>query len=104
MGASLEQNALRSLEPVFPDRRRYERLRTRAAIRITKVGDAHTSFAGECTDVSIGGVGFNSAAVLPVGETIEYEFANADHAALRFHARILYRRGDHYGAYYLDAR
>jgi hypothetical protein len=55
-----------------------------------------------CTDISRGGIGFETATRLELGSVIAYEFAFVGDLAFRHNARILYRIANHYGAYSLD--
>ncbi len=70
-------------------------------MRILCVGNEPVACDAICTDVSVRGLGFNTWAQLRVGEAIEFEFLNADHSGLTCKACILYRAGEHYGAYFL---
>lgn len=85
-----------------PDRRREVRHAVRVPMRILKVNQISGDHSGLCTDISRGGIGFETATRLELGCAIEYEFAFVGDRAYRHSARILYRIGNHYGAYSLD--
>ncbi len=101
MGVPIQQSAAVLPVSVMPERRRHERQCMRTPLQIVRVGEELAAIEGVCTDVSAGGLGFNTRAQLRVGEVIELEFVNADHGGLTFEARVLYRSGEHYGAYFL---
>jgi hypothetical protein len=85
-----------------PDRRREVRHAVRVPMRILKVNLIAGDHTGMCTDISRGGLGFETATRLELGSVIEYAFAFAGDQPFRHTARILYRIGSHYGAYSLD--
>lgn len=85
-----------------PDRRREVRHAVRVPMRILKVNQVGGDHPGLCTDVSRGGIGFETATRLDLGSAIEFEFAFVGDHPFRHSARILYRIGNHYGAYSLD--
>jgi hypothetical protein len=90
------------VDPVPPDRRREVRHAVRVPMRVLKVNQVSADHPGLCTDISRGGIGFETAARLELGTVIEYEFAFVGDHPFRHSARILYRVGNHYGAYSLD--
>ena len=71
-------------------------------MRILKVNQITGEHSALCTDISRGGIGFESAIRLELGCAIEYAFAFVGDHPFRHNARILYRIGNHYGAYSLD--
>ncbi len=94
-------NVSTDLPPVF-DRRRRERVALRLPMRILSLGLlTFKSAEGICTDLSEGGVAFDSDAALNVGEIVELEFRRKGEAAYRCHARLTYRIGIRYGATFL---
>jgi PilZ domain len=101
MDASLTQMAPQG-PPAAYDRRRHDRLPTRLAIRFTAIDGVATAQEGICTDVSIGGIGIDTAVLLRPGQIVAFEFPGIEDCPLHFRARILYRNGDHYGAFYMD--
>jgi hypothetical protein len=102
MEGAVPQVASASTPPQLGDRRRHDRLMTRVPLRILQVNGAPASHDGMCTDVSIGGIGIDTAVALCPGQVVEFEFPGVEDTILRYRARILYRNGNHYGAYYLD--
>jgi hypothetical protein len=89
------------LPPSF-DRRRRERIALAIPLRILSCGyQAEKSDAGICTDLSEGGVSFDCAGELTVGEVVILEFQQKGEAAYRCNARLAYRIGRRYGAYFL---
>jgi hypothetical protein len=103
MAAPVHHSVAFSAAQALPDKRRNDRLATHVPIRIVSLGGSRVSLDGVCTDISISGLGLDTAAVLQVGDIVEFEFVQADDMPLRYRARILYRVGNHYGAYYLEA-
>lgn len=90
------------VESAPPDRRREVRHAVRVPMLILKVNQVAGKHSGLCTDVSRGGIGFESATRFELGSAIEFEFAFVGDLPFRHSARILYRIGNHYGAYSLD--
>jgi hypothetical protein len=87
--------------PAF-DRRRRERINLKIPLRILTYGllvDKATE--ASCTDLSEGGVAFDCEAQLNVGDIVIVEFHQKGEAAYRCHARLSYRMGRRYGAYFL---
>jgi hypothetical protein len=98
--SKLERNCA-ELPPSF-DRRRRERIALAIPLRILSYGLlTEKCDAGTCTDLSEGGVSFNCAGELNVGEIVILEFQQKGEAAYRCHARLSYRLGHRYGAYFL---
>ena len=92
----------------FPDlppaleRRRRERIALNIPLRILSYGTlVNKSNNGTCTDLSEGGVAFDCDAEPNVGEVVILEFHQKGETAYRCHARLAYRMGAHYGAYFL---
>ena len=86
------------------DRRRRERIALAIPLRILSSGFlTEKCDAGTCTDLSEGGVSFTCSAELNVGEIVILEFQQKGEAAYRCHARLSYRLGHRYGAYFLTA-
>jgi hypothetical protein len=89
------------LPPAF-DRRRRERIALKIQMRILTYGLlADQSNDGICTDLSETGVGFDCEAELNVGDIVILEFRQKGETAYRCHARLAYRMGRRYGAYFL---
>ena len=89
------------LPPAF-DRRRRERIALKIPLRIRTYGLlVDRSNDGTCTDLSEGGVAFDCEAALNVGDIVILEFHQKGEAAYRCHARLAYRMGRRYGAYFL---
>lgn len=89
------------LPPAF-DRRRRERIALQIPLRILTYGVlVDKSNNGICTDLSEGGVAFDCDAELNVGDIVILEFRQKGEAAYRCHARLAYRMGLRYGAYFL---
>jgi len=91
------------LPPVF-DRRERERVALRIPIRILSYGLLmEKANPGTCIDLSEGGVSLETDAELNVGDLVTLEFQQKGEAAYRCHARLSYRMGRRYGAYFLMA-
>jgi len=89
------------LPPSF-DRRRRERIELAIPVRILSCGlIGEKADIGTCTDLSEGGVSFECAGELNVGEVVVLEFRQKAEASYRCHARLAYRLGRRYGAYFL---
>jgi len=92
---------LPELPPSF-DRRRRERVDLAIPLRILSCGFmTEKADVGTCTDLSEGGVSFDSDGELNVGDIIVLEFHQKGETAYRCHARLAYRLGRRYGAYFL---
>jgi hypothetical protein len=72
-------------------------------VRVTCVSGERTSIEGTCTNVSSTGAAFDIAAVLQAGDVIDFEFRNTNDVPVTYRARVLFRDGNHYGAYFLMA-
>ena len=88
--------------PIAPDRRRQDRVLTRLPIRILSVDGNPVSYPGVCTNLSRGGVGFETSARVEVGKVIEFEFERVVDEAVRYWLRILFRDNCRYGGYYVN--
>ena len=85
------------------DRRKHERVLTCLPIRIVSVEGSPASYSGVCTNLSRGGVGFETGARLAVGKVVEFEFVQPADDAVRFPIQILFRNDQRYGGCYVDA-
>ena len=88
--------------PIAPDRRQQDRMLTNLPIRIVGIDGAPTYYPGICTNLSRGGVGFETSARIEVGKVIELEFIQATDEAIRYWVRILFRSDRRYGGYYVN--
>src|SRR5271154_6406647 len=89
------------LPPAF-DRRRRDRIALRIPLRILSYGMLVAKSAeGICIDLSEGGVAFDCLSELNVGDLVVLEFHQKGEEAYRCHARLAYRMGARYGAYFL---
>jgi hypothetical protein len=102
------KNLPSELDRIFPelppsfDRRRRDRIALAIPLRILSYGYLEEKCdAGVCTDLSEGGVSFDCAGELTVGEIVILEFQQKGEPAYRCNARITYRLGRRYGAYFL---
>ncbi len=102
------KNLQSDLERTFPelppsfDRRRRERIELAIPLRIISSGFmTERSELGVCTDLSEGGVSFECEGELNVGDVVALEFQQKGEMAYRCHARLAYRLGRRYGAYFL---
>ena len=84
-------------------RRRENRIRVNMPVRITYQGLlTEVSQEGICTDISESGIGFETEAGLYVGEVLYLEFPHQNAVPIRFQARLLYKMGNRYGAYFVS--
>lgn len=91
------------LPPSF-DRRRRERVGLAIPLRVISCGFlTEKSDVGICTDLSEGGVSFDSEGELNIGDIVILEFCQKGETAYRCHARLAYRMGRRYGAYFLTS-
>ncbi len=96
-----EANVSVELPPPF-DRRYRERIALKIPVRVLSYGFlAEKATEAICTDLSEGGVALDSAAELNVGDIVILEFRLKGETAYRCHARLSYRIGRRYGAYFL---
>ncbi|HTZ57282.1 MAG TPA: PilZ domain-containing protein [Acidobacteriaceae bacterium] len=96
-------DTLPELPPTF-DRRNRERIALKIPLRVLSYGPLmEKSAEALCTDLSEGGVAFETAAELNVGDIVILEFQLKGEAAYRCHARLTYRMGRRYGGYFLGA-
>jgi len=97
------ESALPSIRlPIAPDRRRQDRVITKLPIRILSVDGNPAYYPAVCTNLSRGGIGFETAARLEVGKVIEFEFAQVIDEAVQYWVRILFRDDYQYGGYYVN--
>ena len=97
-------DAIPDLPPAF-DRRNRERIALRIPLRILSCGLlVDKANDAVCTDLSEGGVAFDTAAELNVGDLVILEFHLKGEAPYRCHARLTYRMGRRYGAYFLGGQ
>jgi hypothetical protein len=90
--------------PAF-DRRSTDRLALRIPVRVLSYSAAsERSEDAICTDLSEGGMAFETPAQLNVGEVVILEFRLRGEAPYRCHARLTYRMGARYGGYFLGGR
>jgi hypothetical protein len=87
----------------LPNRRQQERISVRTPVRIVSIHGQPAASEAVCTSISFGGVAFETDAVLEVGRVVEFEFVPAADQPCRYAARVLYRDGNCYGAYYVNA-
>jgi len=71
-------------------------------MRILGIEGKLVYYPGVCTNLSRGGVGFETSARLEVRKVIEFEFVQATDAAVRYWVRILFRNEQRYGGYYVN--
>lgn len=88
--------------PIAPDRRRQDRVLTRMPIRILSIDGIPVCYLGWCTNLSRGGVGFETVARIEVGKLVEFEFVQVVDDAVRYWLRILFRDESRYGGYYVN--
>lgn len=88
--------------PIAADRRRLDRVLTNLPIRILAIDGNPVYHPGICTNLSRGGVGFETSARLEVGKTVEFEFVQVVDEAVRYWVRILFRNDQRYGGYYVN--
>ncbi len=88
--------------PLAPDRRRQDRVLTRLPIRIVGIDGNPVFYPGVCTNLSRGGVGFETTARIEVGKVVEIEFVQVVDEAVRYWLRILFRSESRYGGYYVN--
>jgi PilZ domain len=96
-------DSLPDLPPSF-DRRTHERIPLNIALRVLSFGPVVEKTAeAVCTDLSEGGLAFETAAELSVGDIVGLEFRVHGEMAYRCHARLTYRMARRYGGYFLSA-
>lgn len=88
--------------PIAQDRRKQDRVLTTLPMRILGIEGKPVYYPGVCTNLSRGGVGFETSAQLEVGKVIEFEFVHATDEAVRYWVRILFRNEQRYGGYYVN--
>jgi PilZ domain len=102
MANQLESGFHRIQLPIAPDRRRLDRVLTNLPIRIVAVEGEPAYYPGICTNLSRGGVGFETAARLDVGKVVEFEFVQVVDESMSYWIRILFRSEQRYGGYYVN--
>ena len=102
MADTAETSYLSVSLPLAPDRRQLDRVLTRLPIRILNVNGCPAHYAGICTNLSRGGIGFETSARIEVGKVIEFEFVHIVDAAVRCWLKILFRDNSRYGGYYVN--
>lgn len=88
--------------PVAPDRRRIDRVLTNLSIRILAVDGNPVYYPGTCSNLSRGGVGFETPARLEVGKVVEFEFVHVVDEPVRYWVKVLFRNEHQYGGYYVN--
>ncbi len=89
------------LPPTF-DRRSRERIALSIPLRVLSYGPLmEKSSDAVCTDLSEGGIAFDTAAELTVGDIVILEFQLKGETAYRCHARLTYRMQRRFGGYFL---
>ncbi len=102
MANTVETGFARTRLPLAPDRRRLDRVLTNLPIRIVSLDGEPTYHPGICTNLSRGGVGFETSARLEVGRVVEFEFVQVVDEAVRYCIKILFRHEQRYGGYYVN--
>ena len=88
--------------PIATDRRNQDRILTNLPIRILAVDGNPLFCPGVCTNLSRGGIAFETTARLEVGKVIEFEFVQVVDEPVRYWIRILFRDNNRYGGYYVN--
>ena len=88
--------------PIAPDRRRQDRVITRLPMQILAVDGNPTCYNATCTNLSRGGIGFETTVRLEVGKVLEIEFVQVVDESVRCWVRILFRDNYRYGGYYVN--
>jgi hypothetical protein len=87
--------------PRAVDGRRHDRIPFRVPVRIITHGVlGDNSTYGVCTDISQGGVAFETEVDLFLQSTVELVFEIENEIIFRSSVRLLYRVGQRYGAYF----
>lgn len=71
-------------------------------MRIVGVEGHLACHSAVCTNLSRGGIGFDTAARFEVGKVIEFEFVQVVDEPVRYWLRILFRDNNRYGGYYVN--
>ena len=87
---------------IAPDRRKQDRVVTRLPMRILSVDGDPVFYPAVCTNLSRGGIGFETAERLLPGKVIEFEFVHVIDEAVRYWIKILFRDESRYGGYYVN--
>jgi PilZ domain-containing protein len=104
MRSTIARDFTTPVAELFPrERRRKDRIQISLPVRITYQGlRDEASEDGTCTDISETGIAFETRADLYVGEIIDLEFRHRDADLFRLPARLLYKMGNRYGAYFVS--
>jgi Protein of unknown function (DUF3037)/PilZ domain len=87
------------------ERRKAERTLCHITLQVKTHGSSgKRSVSAVCLDVSESGVAFETEADLTVGDTVELEFSQNDQPPSVQQARLAYRLGLRYGAYFSEPR
>ena len=71
-------------------------------IRILGVDGNPLYYSATCTNLSRGGIAFETTVRLEVGKVIEFEFVQVVDEPVRYWVRILFRDNTRYGGYYVN--
>ena len=102
MSNPVESGLRRIHLPIAPDRRKQDRVITRLPIRIVSVDGIACFHPAVCTNLSRGGIGFETADRLEVGKVVQFEFVHVVDEAVRYWIKILFRDDNRYGGYYVN--
>lgn len=102
MANPMESVYSRVVLPLAPDRRRQDRVLTRLPIRILSIEGNPVAYPGVCTNLSRGGVGFETSARIEVGKVVEFEFIQVVDEPVRYWIKVLFRDESRYGGYYVN--
>ena len=84
------------------ERRKHRRISICIPVRITSAEGMRKNFdEGICSNISEDGATFETTADLNLSEVVDLEFLQKGDPVLRRKARLLYRFGQKYGAYFL---
>lgn len=88
--------------PLAVDRRRHDRISFPARVQIISHGAfGDKSYDGMCTDISLDGLAFETEAKLFLQNMVELVFEIESKTIVRRSAKLLYRIGQKYGAYFV---
>ena len=102
MSNAVEPSLPRIAIPIAPDRRRQDRVVTRLPIHILSIDGNPVFYPGMCTNLSRGGVGFETSARIEVGRVVEFAFVQVVDETVRYFLKILFRHDSVYGGYYVN--
>lgn len=100
MVAPMQSRFLTEMLP--PEGHQYERLTTRIPIVITGLDGIAMSEECVCTDISAGGIVFQSSADFYPGDIIQFYFVQTDGYPISYRARIIYTEEASHGAGFLE--